>query len=517
MSKRWFLLLAFIACLTSAKGQNPEKLWQDGFLLAGQGKWAQVKELLQPHLFPAPEHPQTPDLFQLYALASWRINDYPSAIGALDKLDTQYPDWKGKAESQYLRGEIFWSKRKWTAAWNHWDALPESYLDRIGALIDASRAPADTLASWNQATGSSASSLRSHWLSQQVQKPVNKVGTVPQIGILLPFSLKDKTTNKPSLDFYRGLSLANEVCTAQDSAMELHVFELGKSDTDLRKLLDKKAFAGLHALVGPLKASAIPALDTWSAQSGTPVFNPLSHIDLPAGSSLTGTEAGFATIARECFSFISKQSTGTKCAIFFGTERNDSLLAAAYRDYAKKMGRQVTAFRKVGKNSAANLTKFLLEANLDSTGHVFVPNNETLVRVQLMSSYGWMKAKFPVLVYGKWLEASNTDYDEFIRNPVFFANPDLPDFQASNWQNWQSSYIAKFGTPPNWVAWKGFDLGIRLSRLWYSDRLREKGNREIPGVVFGPWRFNSLAGDNQFVPIYKMDKEGIQRVWPEGK
>lgn len=516
MNKALLFLFLLLAAFP-ARSQSPDQLWQDGFLLAGQGKWSQVKELLQPHLFPAPEHSRTPDLIQLYALASWRLNDYPSAIGALDKLETQFPDWKGKNEAQYLRGEIFWSKRKWSAAWNRWDALPETYLDRISVLLRANRAPGDTLAFWNQTYAGSNSGLLARWLADQVRKPEKKSQTIPQIGILLPFGLSDKSPNKSALDFYRGLSLANEVCTALDSAMEFHVFELGKSDAGLKKLLDKNAFSGLDALVGPLKASAIAPLENWSARSGTPVFNPLSHLDLPANSGLIGTEAGFNTIARECFSFISKQATGSKCAIFFGTERNDSLLAAAYRDYAKKMGRQVTAFRKVGKNSAANLTKFLLEANLDSTSHVFVPNNEPLVRVQLMSSYGWMKAKFPVLVYGKWLEANNTDYDEFIRNPVFFANPDLPDYQHPQWQNWEGSYIAKFGTPPNWVAWKGFDLGMRLSRLCYQDQLGAKGNREIPGFIFSPWRFNSLSGDNQFVPIYKMDKEGIKPVWPEEK
>jgi hypothetical protein len=158
-----------------------------------------------------------------------------------------------------------------------------------------------------------------------------------------------------------------------------------------------------------------------------------------------------------------------------------------------------------------------MEAGMDSTGHIFVPNNEPLVRVQFLSAYDWIKAKYPVMVYGKWIESSNSDFEEYIRNPVFFANPDFPDQKNPQWKIWESSYIAKWGTPPNWIAWKGFDLIMMLSRKGYSEGYQgmTQKNWSEKSEIFGEYRFSKLYPDNQYLPIYKMEKEGIKQVWPE--
>ncbi|HPI09928.1 MAG TPA: hypothetical protein PLK63_02760, partial [Catalimonadaceae bacterium] len=98
-------------------------------------------------------------------------------------------------------------------------------------------------------------------------------------------------------------------------------------------------------------------------------------------------------------------------------------------------------------------------------------------------------------------------------------DPDLPDHAIPHWKEWESSYIAKWGTPPNWVAWKGFDFARTLSRLWYnSDKgfaNSLSGNVKLNSDLFGGYQFNPIQADNQFVPIYKVEKEGLKRVWPQ--
>jgi ABC-type branched-subunit amino acid transport system substrate-binding protein len=526
MTKKPVLILIFLlASVFGLSAQSPAEIWKSAYQQAKSNQWSVVVSTLKPHIFPPPDDSLAPALLQLYALASWRNSDYPSAIVTIEKIETNYPSWKEMSETRFLKGEIFWKKRRFHQAWVSWSSLSDRYLSRIRNTTRTSiqKVPSDTLAAWKIESVFSSMPVFSQWLTGESTSTIVRNNGLPKIGIVLPLQLKEsqktKTSNAP-MDFYRGMLLANEVCTASDSGLEFHVFDSKGSVQEIESMISKNTFSGLDALVGPLKFNHLKPLKEGANQLKIPLFNPLSNQTISeTKASYFGLEPGFNTVAKECFSFISQHSTGSRFAIIYGPEKNDSLLAEAYKDHLKKMGRQLKLFKKVGKNSAANLTKFLVEAGLDSTDHVFVPNNEPLVRVQLLSSYGWMKSKYPIMVYGKWLGASNPDFQEFTRNPIYFADPDLPDHAIPHWKEWESSYIAKWGTPPNWVAWKGFDFVRTLSRLWYnSDKgfaNALSGNVKISSDLFGGYEFNPLQPDNQFVPIYKVEKEGLKRVWPQ--
>jgi len=525
-------ILAFFGCLllvligSSALAQSSKKLWNSAFALSKEAKWAEVVTTLKPHLLPPPEDSMAPALLQLFALASWRTSDYPTTYVTLEKIENNYPGWTGLNETRYLKGEIEWSKRRFSKAWLNWSTIDSSYLSRIVANTSSGGTvlPLDTMEAWKNNPPYKESTTFTQWfLTQSVKSPILKKKNLPKIGIAIPFHLKENkkvAINNASIDFYRGMILANEVCSASDSGLEIHAFETNGSPVELQRYFTKNTFSGLDVLIGPIKFSLLQTMLKGAAEQKIRVINPLSNQTLKDYSpTYFSQQPGFNTIARECFSFISKYSLGSKYAIVFGPDRNDSLLAAAYRDHLKKMGRELTLFKKVGKNSAANLTKYLLEAGLDSTCHVFVANNEPLVRVQLLAAYGWMKSKYPMLVYGKWIEGPNPDFDEFTRNPIYFADPDLPDHSVRQWKEWESSFISKWGTPPNWIAWKGFDLVRFLSKQWYGD-----GNGFLSGVnspasiqseLFGEYRFSTLYSDNQYVPIFKVEKEGLKKVWPE--
>jgi hypothetical protein len=478
MPKKPVLFVLFLlACVFRLTAQSPAEIWKSAYEQAKNNQWNDVACTLKPHIFPPPDDSLAPALLQLYALASWRNSDYASAVVTIEKIENNYPTWKEISETRFLKGEVFWKKRKFHQAWRNWIQLSDSYSGRIRntTQISVQKIPSDTLQTWKSGSPFPQSPIFNQWLESQTSSVILRNSSPPKVGVVLPFQLKENQRSKtgnPSMDFYRGMLLANEVCTASDSGLEFHVFDSKGSVQEIESMISKNTFSGLDALIGPLKFSHLKPLKDGTNQLKIPLFNPLSNQTLfETTASYFGLQPGFNTIAKVCFSFISQHSAGSRFAIIYGPEKNDSLLADAYKDHLKKMGRQLKLFKKVGKNSAANLTKFLVEAGLDSTDHVFVANNEPLVRIQLLSSYGWMKSKYQILVYGKWLEASNPDFQEFTRNPIYFADPDLPDHAIPHWKEWESSYIAKWGTPPNWVAWKGFDFTRTLSRLWYNSEI----------------------------------------------
>ena len=342
---------------------------------------------------------------------------------------------------------------------------------------------------------------------------------MPRIGVVFPLSGSgaDKARTETVLEFYKGMVLANEICTALDSGLEFHLFDHQNRIQELQRLDREGCFGGLDMLVGPARQAMLPALDSLAALRNIPLMNVLTHTTAgPFRSALFSQQASVKAIARTAFNVLSPLSGGKKAGIVYGTEKTDSLLADAFRRICQAEGKQVVLFRKVGKNSAANLSKYLTEAGLDSTSCLFVPNNENLVRVQLLSAYGILQAKFPVMIYGKWLESPAAEPDDYASLPFFFAGPDLPDPLLPVKKTWESNFIARWGNPPGWIAWKGFDLAMLLSKKWYASKT---GGFTIDDFssgsgLFGGYRFDKGMPENQAVPVYRIEKTGLLRYQP---
>lgn len=515
----WFLLFNH-----SADGQTPIEVWRNASDLAKSQKWAEVKDYIQPHIFPAPDDTLSPWLIQLYALASLKTGDVTSAIVSGERVKTEYPNWSGIQETNFLLGQIALHQRKISKAVFYWKELPNSFENSMLSTIGRYKVkiPKDSIKVIG-AKEEYASSLIIRLLNQQIENQIkSKNSGTLKLGLVLPFELNRKpnqNSESPSNEFYRGISLAAEVMTALDSTLEVYCFDYENSAQKMEQILSNKSLKGLNLLIGPLKFSMLTATEKWANENKVVVINPLSSQILKTNSEfLFSQQPSFSTISKQGFDFISKISLGPKAGIIYGPEKNDSLLAQSYKDYLKKMGREVVLWKKVGKNSAANLTKFLFEAGLDSTSHLFVANSESLVKLQLLGAYSWTSSKYPILICGKWLESPNADYDEYEKHPVFFIDPDFPKIEHPQYKNWESSYISKWGSPPGWIAWKGFDLGISLAKHWYSggsiDFSSLRSGVELESQLFGKYIFTREASENQFVPIYKLEEKSIKMVWP---
>jgi hypothetical protein len=341
---------------------------------------------------------------------------------------------------------------------------------------------------------------------------------IPRIGIFLPLSPdKDgKSRSETALEFYKGMVLANEMCTALDSGIEFHVFDHRNAAAEFLRISREGCLDGLDLMVGPMRQSLIPVMDSLANQKKIPVMNVLTQGYVKGTSDrFFSQQAGLEAIAQNGFAFMREKAAGNRAGIIYGTERTDSILAETYRRICLENGKEVVLFRKVGKNSAANLSRYIAESGLDSVSHLFVPNNENMVRLQLLSAYGVIQGKFPVLISGKWLEASNAELDEYAGLPFYFINPDLPWQEGEVRKSRESNFIARWGNPPGWPAWKGFDLVMMLSRLWYSHSKEQFSfEGDLPSPVFGKYRYEKGIPENQFTPVYKVEQSGIERLSP---
>jgi ABC-type branched-subunit amino acid transport system substrate-binding protein len=516
-----FLLLGI---QNTSHSQNPINLWKEASLLAKNGNWIETKAKIRPHIFPAPEDSLAPWLIHLYGLACFKTGDLSSAQLAVERIKENFGIWSQLEEVHFLSAQIHFSNRKFTLAWQEMERAKEIPLARVNACLAEffPSLPPDTLNYFidNEAFKSSfCTQIFSNLRLENVK--ISKPKRAPKIGWVLPLDVNNpKKSESAALEFYRGALLASEVLAAQDSAIENHVFDFGNDPGRIEKMIREKAFLGLDLLVGPIKTNAVRPLENYAKKEKILLINPLSAPAKISDSSFAFyTQASAEGLANAAFEFIAPFSPGRKVGIVYGTEKNDSLKAMAYQDLMKKMGQEVVLLKKVGKNSAANLTKFLVESGLDSIGHLFVPNSEPMVKAQLLGAYGWTKAKYTILVVGNWLESQTADFDEFERQPIFFLNQDFVFPQSWNaWKEWQSNYVAKYGGPPSWIAWKGFDLALSFGKIWY-----EKGQlnaedlqsgEEIRSALFGKYWFSKGKKGNQHIPVYQITANGIEKIWP---
>lgn len=519
MVKWWFLPLLLIGCL-STRAQDISSIRAEARLAARSGNWEKLRDLLKPHLFPPPDDPVAAEWFRLYALSLIRTGDLVSAGVSLDRLETDYASSPDSLETVSLRGEWLWKKNRLSQALEKWSRLPARYDNRIRGIVSARNLPPDSL--FLLQPGEKLQARRVSWSGDNTQAGRNTERRPLRVGLVLPLGLNKSdplTRASPLMDFYRGFSLGHEVLTASDSGFDYQVFDYSDSEAEIRRMIQKQAFSGLDLVVGPVKASPTPLLIADASQKGYALWNPLGHTAQNTGyKGFFQGQPSHTTLAAKIFDFASPLSPGRGVAIVYGVEKSDSLLAASYRDQVRKMGKQVLLFRKVGKNSAANLVKYLVESGLDSTGHLLVASNEPLVRIQLLSAYGWTKARYPVVVFGKWLEAQDTDFEEYERWPFYFAEPDLVSDRSARFRGWEGAYLSKWGRPPTWLSWKGFDLACLLGTGLYGKTGPEIRRPLVAaGFTSEGFHFGEETPDNLVVPVYRFDSGRLNRVWPEEK
>lgn len=516
-------ILLFWIALLPGYSQTARELWNQYRGLALEKKWNEVASGLRPHLLPPPEDTLAPWLLQLYAQACFESGDVRSAMLSSEKVLKQYPRYSCKADVRFLFGQCHFRSRNWHAAFWQWIAVDAGYHPLLEGWLSSKvlQIPTDTLTVLQAQLQTEKPALAAILDRLKVSTLVQKAESRPlKVGLVLPVDLKkihQTGQENSAVEFYKGFSLAAEVLAATDSALELSTFDIAGKPEKLQSLLQSGSLNNLDVWVGPVKSSFLNQLESKAANEKIPLFNPLAMGNDTKGPTWF-TEPSVNTLAEQVLALAATRSSGKRVAILFGTEKQDSLLADRYRQLVRSRGREVVLFKKVGKNSAANLTKFLTEAGLDSTDHLFAANSEPMVRFHLPGAYAWIQAKYPVLIYGSWLESAQADLDEWSRQKFIFVQPDLIHLESARRAEWESNYLAKWASPPGWIAWKGFDLAFFLARQWYgwgkSGLAHPEARGGISSDLFGEYRFSNSRSDNQYVPAFQLSENRLIRIWP---
>ena len=301
-------------------------------------------------------------------------------------------------------------------------------------------------------------------LTAKAQKDLIRIALVAPLSI--PANLADPSKqNHAMAELLAGAMLASQDLE-KVGPVKLFVYDTHKNSDTLRHILALPELATMDLIIGPVYAAGSKELAVFALANNIPLVNPLTnshHWDEPNQSAFLA-EPDYVAMATAVLG-LQEGLPGHKVATLFGTYPKDSALAGAFEHVAAKANLRVVFSKKVAKNSAANLAKFIKEAELDSTSILFVPNNEPLVRQQLLPAMELNRCRALVVTYGEWLEETELPIEKFERNRILFLYPGYVDLHSPTLKDWRKRLTQLSGLPPTEITCKGYDVVFSLGRV----------------------------------------------------
>lgn len=344
------------------------------------------------------------------------------------------------------------------------------------------------------------------------------------VAVILPFKTDKVDAKNPNpvdravFELIQGMEIAR--CQLADSGIgiNLMMYDTKSSPVVTNSILSEPELKKVDAIIGPVSALSAAAVAEFARRNKILMLNPLSSKllwDNNNDYAVLGSSTSF-TIAKKAANYALKNFPSEKVGIVYGPNERDSLIAFQYKQLMIDSGKNVVLYHKVGKNSAANLTKFIANSGLDSTGHLFVPNNEKSVRTQLIGAVQGLKINTPILTWGNWIEEPTAIYELFEQANVHFIWPDGFQPEGNDYKTFQLQFQKRYHKHTSDAAASGFeDLWLIAKGL---SKVGKEGLKDwvhqpkaIKAKLIGGYLYFG-ANDNQVLPIFKFVNGNLVEV-----
>lgn len=558
MKHRFTLLYFFVFFVISVQAQQLKdaeaaQRWQQAQKMYEEGRYNLAIENLKPIAAYRSDNSYAQRANYLFALCLYRQDDLVQAQGAIETLLQKHSEWRSVDEAYYLAGVIAAERKKWHKAMQYWQY---SYTDNLRGDTDnaklkllasistdslrllqsqysADRALAlllvqKLITEGNKADKHTIDKLVNSFDFKEFQQEI--VANMPQnkemsVGLLLPFmhrNVNPKIASKsvlPAIDFYEGMRLAVEdLASLHQLVVKLHSYDTEKNANTIKDILSLTELTENQLLVGPIYPQGTTEIADFAAKHQIPLVNPLT-IQRPYDANNTWafmTESTAETQAQQVANYAVKNFSGDKVAIIYGVSPKDTMMAFSYKQQMEAQGKNIVLYRQVGKNSAANLIKFLVQAGVDSaTSHIFVPNDESLVKIQFIGALGLLHLKVPVITYDTWLQSTDYTFEEFQRRHVHFIASSYANDDNDEVKRFKRRYLEKVKLVPSIRAFQGYEMMMYFGKMYalhgkdFIQKMRAAGYQK--GFLFSGFDY-SKGNDNQFVPLFKLEDLNMKLV-----
>ncbi len=346
-----------------------------------------------------------------------------------------------------------------------------------------------------------------------------------KVGVFLPF-LEPSTnpnalsrSNQFAYDLYAGMRLACRWLEEHEKVkIRLFAYDTDQDTARFKASLADPGMPGMDLVIGPLYASTIPIMATYSKEFMIPSANPVSYNsgiidDNPYAFMFFPS---FETQGAAAAGFVHENFGKSNAFIIYGKSEEERRMAEAYRKKHEENGGTVRMYESIDfeKGSFAQLMQKFRPMQSDTlrtfgTNHVFACVNEQAAAVTVTSALQTMRVRVPVVATEAWLGFQQIGYDQMEASNVYLIYPKFAN-KGSGWRKIVSLYVKEANMLPLEYVFYGFETIHAFGKLlkehgtgfWYKVREQEQ---PFPGVSMAGSDFRQ-GNDNQYVPIVRFEK-----------
>lgn len=298
---------------------------------------------------------------------------------------------------------------------------------------------------------------------------------VYNVGVLFPFQVDElDERNRPvrntqfALDLYNGIRLAVKRLQSEGTLINLFAYDIENDSGLMQSLVQNRPFQQLDLLVGPLYAEPYKVAAAWSSANSVPLVNPLSTnrrlIEGAPNQFLVQPSPEQQAVGAAQFA---KSRFGTAPAVvFYGPDRIDSLMAAAYVDQLKVQKMEVLALKRNALGSAETVAATAGALEGKRLGHIFVASSQKGSGTAFLSALGKNRlGSVPTMLLGEAFALDNVSASTFSGREVFLLDPTFADPEKPEVQTFSKTYFNAYNTPPSTYAHWGYDTMLFYGRM----------------------------------------------------
>jgi ABC-type branched-subunit amino acid transport system substrate-binding protein len=312
--------------------------------------------------------------------------------------------------------------------------------------------------------------------------PTNSKTSI-DIGLLLPMLMKDTEADKPVrknqfvIDFYYGLLVAQDKLKEEGITTNLYLYDTEKDENKIKSILKTPNLQNVDMLIGPMFPKDTPPVVNFAMANNIILINPLTNNAeaIKKYNNAFLTEPSSEAMGSKAADYTYKNFSDTTI-IYFGNQRQDSILATHYMQKFKDLGGKVTIFKNIANiKNAFKLVSTDLASYIgkQTKASVFVAITDQTLAVNLLSGIQSNNLAVPIITTQDWLEFKQVTYEQLEQSKVSFLFNSYLDYYAPAVRAFDTKYIDKSNMIPSRFSYAGYDA------LYYFAKMINKYGKDI--------------------------------------
>ncbi len=316
--------------------------------------------------------------------------------------------------------------------------------------------------------------------------PINSNKTL-DIALLLPLILKETDATKAQrknqfvIDYYYGLLVAQEKLREEGIETRLYLYDTEKDENKIRAILKNPTLQNTDLIIGPMFPKDTPPVVEFAMKNGISLVNPLTNNAeaIKKYENAYLTEPSSETMGSKAADYVIKNFSDTTL-VYFGNQRQDSVLAVNFMNKFKALGGKVPIFKNIStfKNAfklvSGDLAKYVGQQTKNS---IFVAAADQTLAVNLLSGIQSNNLPVHIITTQDWLDFTQITYEQLEQSHVHFLFNSYLDYYLPVTRAFDTKYIDKSNMIPSRFSYAGHDA------LYYFVKMLRKYGKNIQSGV----------------------------------